>query len=170
MPFWSIMSTSWQRKDAIQKPQRPELLVGVGKDKHEGSLYWRALHSLYKYSCCWEMPHLEYSSNTPTSWRMSCRVDVSHLSFGDEIGHDGGVAKLCGQMAAAAALAVDQRGVGAVLHELHHHGQMALSGRRSKRAQNKGHVLLRQLTTQRVTCFKWTVVFRLIFTGGVLCL
>lgn len=49
-----------------------------------------------------------------------CSSDA-HLPLGDKVGHDGGVAKLGGQVDAAAALAVNQRWVGAVLHELHHH-------------------------------------------------
>ena len=53
---------------------------------------------------------------------MSCSVSVSYLSFGDKVGHDGGVAELRGQVNAAASLAVDQRWVCAVFHELHHHG------------------------------------------------
>lgn len=47
---------------------------------------------------------------------------LRYLSFGDKVGHDGGVAELGGQVDAAAALAVDQRRVCAVFHELHHHG------------------------------------------------
>lgn len=46
---------------------------------------------------------------------------VFYLSFGDEVGHDGSVAELGGQMDATAALAIDQRRVCAIFHELHHH-------------------------------------------------
>lgn len=55
-------------------------------------------------------------------WQISCSAGLFYLSFGDKVGHDGGVAKLGGQMNTAAALAVDQRRVCAVFHELHHHG------------------------------------------------
>lgn len=46
----------------------------------------------------------------------------AHLSLGNEVGHDGRVSELGGQVDAAAALAIDQGRVGAVFHELHHHG------------------------------------------------
>lgn len=76
---------------------------------------------------------------------------AAYLSFGDEVGHDGGVAKLGGQVDAAAALAVDQRRVCAVLHQLHHHGEVALSGgggthsvvRDGFRRLNKGEIWTR---------------------------
>lgn len=50
-----------------------------------------------------------------------CSVGSSHLSFSNEVGHNGSVTKLGSQMDAAAALAIDQRWVCTIFHELHHH-------------------------------------------------
>lgn len=52
-----------------------------------------------------------------------------YLSLGDEVGHNGSVSELGCQVHAAAALAVDERGVRPVLKQLHHHGQVALSAK-----------------------------------------
>lgn len=68
---------------------------------------------------CWLFMHCKMKVSLG---QICCSVGISHLSFGDKVGHDGGVAELGGQMNAAAPLAVNQRGVCAVFHELHHHG------------------------------------------------
>lgn len=75
------------------------ILVSVKKEKHKLVLLLSAF-SPQKTSC----------------------FSVIYLSFCNKVGHDRGVSELGGQMDAAAALAVDQRRVCTVFHELHHHG------------------------------------------------
>lgn len=53
---------------------------------------------------------------------MHCLASDAYLSLSNKVGDDGGVAELGSQVNAAAALAINQRRVCTIFHELYHHG------------------------------------------------
>lgn len=98
----------------------------MNERRRSGSPCWRApvssLLTAYKTAITAAAPVEQIRSDKHVHDNTNKALFASYLSLGDEVSHDGGVAELGGQVDAAAALAVDQRRVCAVFHELHHHG------------------------------------------------
>lgn len=71
---------------------------------------------------CLLSDHFMHCNMMLSPWQINCCISLFYLSFGNEVCHNGGVAKLGCKMNAAATLAINQRRVCAIFHELHHHG------------------------------------------------